>query len=136
MLWEDPDIRAQVLVIELLGGEVAELILHPDHPSLGANMIRSRPTHSPRSLSPLRLVAALIKYCEAEAAALIRANIDIVRALVEELIERGILTGDQIDVIIAREVAVKALANERARRAVLKIVENNAAGFAAHGLED
>ena len=67
---------------------------------------------------------------------MIRANIDIVRALVEELIERGILTGDQIDVIIAREVAVKALANERARRAVLKIVENNAAGFAAHGLED
>ena len=115
---------------------MAELILHPDHPSLGANMIRSRPTHSPRSLSPLRLVAALIKYCEAEAAALIRANIDIVRALVEELIERGILTGDQIDVIIAREVAVKALANERARLAAWKIVENNAAGFAAHGLED
>jgi hypothetical protein len=28
-------IRAQVL-IELLGGEVAELILHADHPSLGA----------------------------------------------------------------------------------------------------
>jgi hypothetical protein len=33
---------------------------------------------------------------------LIRANIDIVRALVEALIERGILTGDQIDIIIAR----------------------------------
>jgi hypothetical protein len=28
--------RAQCLVIELLGGEVAELILHPDQPSLGA----------------------------------------------------------------------------------------------------
>ena len=98
-------------------------------------MIRSRPTHSPRSLSPLRLVAALIKYCEAEAAALIRANIEIVQALVEALIERGILIGDEIDEIIAREVAVKALADERARRAAWKIVENNAADFAAYGLE-
>ena len=137
MLWEDPDIRAQVLVIELLGGEVAELILHPDHPSLGAKHDQVEANAFAKvAVAASPAVAALIKYCEAEAAALIRANIDIVRALVEELIERGILTGDQIDVIIAREVAVKALANERARRAAWKIVENNAAGFAAHGLED
>jgi len=76
-------------------------------------------------------VAALIAYCEAEAAALIRANIEIVQALVEALIERGILTGDEIDAIIAREIAVKALANERARRAAWKIVEKNAADFTA-----
>jgi hypothetical protein len=49
---------------------------------------------------------------------------------------RGTLLGDEIDTIITREIAVKALANERARRAAWKIVENNAAGFAAHGLED
>ena len=61
---------------------------------------------------------------------MIRANIEIVHALVEALIERGILTGDQIDAIVEREVAAKALANERTRRAAWKIVENNAAGFA------
>ena len=72
-----------------------------------------------------------MEYCEAEAAALIRASIEIVHALVEALIERGTLTGDEIDVIIAREVAVKALADERARRAAWKIVERKAAVFAA-----
>ena len=57
-------------------------------------------------------------------------------ALFEALIERGVLTGDEIDAIIVLEIAVKALANERARRAAWKIVENNAVGFAAaHGLE-
>ena len=62
---------------------------------------------------------------------MIRASIEIVHALVEALIERGTLTGDEIDVIIAREVAVKALADERARRAAWKIVERKAAVFAA-----
>ena len=78
-------------------------------------------------------VAALIEYCKAEAAALIRANIEIVHALVEALDERGILSGDEIDAIIAREVAAKALADERARRVAWKIVEKNAADFAAYG---
>ena len=64
---------------------------------------------------------------------MIRANIEIVHALVEALIERGILTGDEIDTIIAREVAAKALANERARRVAWRIVEKNAADFAAYG---
>jgi hypothetical protein len=42
-------------------------------------------------------------------------------------------SGYDIDVIIAGEVAVAALADERARRAAWKIVENNAADFAAYG---
>jgi hypothetical protein len=32
------------MVIELPGGEVAELILHPDHPLLGANLFVCRET--------------------------------------------------------------------------------------------
>ena len=64
---------------------------------------------------------------------MIRVNIEIVHALVEALLESGILTGDEIDAIIAREVAVKALANERARRSAWRIVEKNAADFAAYG---
>jgi hypothetical protein len=42
-------------------------------------------------------------------------------------------SGYDIDVIIAGEVAVAALADERARRAAWKIVENNAADFVAYG---
>jgi hypothetical protein len=40
---------------------------------------------------------------------------------------------DEIDAIIAREVATKALAKERARRVAWRIVEKNAADFAAYG---
>jgi ATP-dependent Zn protease len=107
------NIHAQVLVIELLGGEVAELILHPDRPSLGAKHDQIEANAFAKvAVAASPAVAALIAYCEAEAAALIRANIEIAHALVAALIEHGILAGDQIDAIIAREVAAKALANE------------------------
>jgi hypothetical protein len=39
-------------------------------------------------------------------AALIRANIEIVQALVEALIEPGSLSGEQIDSIISREFEI------------------------------
>jgi hypothetical protein len=55
------------------------------------------------------------------------------QALVDALIEAGTLSGDEIDEIIGREVAVKELAKERARQAAWKIVEKNAAEFAAQG---
>jgi hypothetical protein len=115
---------------------VAELILHPDHPSLGAKhdqveanafakvAVAASPGCCPDQILRSRgggVDPSKYRYCS---------------RVGRGAIERGILTGDQIDVIIAREVAVKALANERARRAAWKIVENNAAGFAAHGLED
>jgi len=127
-------VRAQCLIIELLGGEVTEQILHPNHSSLGAKHDQIEANAFAKvAVAASPAVAALIAYCEAEAAALIRANIEIVHALVEALIERGILTGDEIDTIIAREVAAKALANERARRVAWRIVEKNAADFAAYG---
>jgi hypothetical protein len=127
-------VRAQSLIIELLGGEVAERILHPDCPSLGAKHDFVEANAFARiAVAASPAVAALLAYCEAEAKALILANIEIVHALVEALIERGILTGDEIDAIIAREVAAKALANERARRVAWRIVEKNAADFAAYG---
>jgi hypothetical protein len=129
-------IRAQTVVIELVGGRIAELILHPELPALGS-------VHDDIEASAFARVAcaappavkALIEYCEAEATALLKSNLGIVRALVDALIERGTLTGAEVDAVIERAVAEKALADERARRAAWKIVEKNAADFAAHGLE-
>jgi hypothetical protein len=87
-------IRAQSMVIELLGGKVAELILHPDHSSLGAKHDQIEANAFAKvAVAASPAVAALIEYCEAEAAALIRANIEIVDALVEALIEAGTLKG-------------------------------------------
>jgi hypothetical protein len=78
------------LVIELVAGEVAELILHPDHPSLGAKHDQVEANAFARvAVAATPAVAALLAYCEAEAVALIRANIEIVDALVEALIEAG-----------------------------------------------
>ena len=78
-------------------------------------------------------VKALLDYCETEALALIRGNLGIVNALIRALVVSGTLFGDEVDTVISREVAVKALAEECARRAAWKIVENNAAGFVAYG---
>jgi hypothetical protein len=114
-------LRAQCLVIERIAGEVAELILHPDCPSLGANMIRSV------AASPA--FAELLKYCEAEAEALIRANIEIVHALVEALIERGILTGEEIDTIIAQTISTQSVIEKRQRRADWQRTAESAARF-------
>jgi hypothetical protein len=107
----------------------AELILHPDRSSLGAKHDQIEAA----AFARVATVTALLAYAEAEATALLKSNIGIVNALVEALIEAGTLSGDEIDAIIRREVATKALANERARRAAWRIVEKSAAEFAAYG---
>jgi hypothetical protein len=60
-------------------------------------------------------------------AALIRANIEIVQALVEALIEPGSLSGEQIDSIISREFEIDQL--ERRRRADWQRTTESAARF-------
>jgi hypothetical protein len=58
-------ISAQCLVIELLGGEVAELILHPDCPSLGAKHDQVEANAFAKvAVAASPAVAALIAYCE------------------------------------------------------------------------
>jgi|SRR5712664_2782035 len=76
------------------------------------------------------VVAALLAYAEAEATALIRANIQIAHALVETLIEAGSLSGDEVDGIIARTVSTQALAIERANRNDWQRRVKSAASFA------
>jgi hypothetical protein len=124
--------RAQVSIIELVAGEVAELILHPDHPSLGAkhDFVEAH-AFARVACAASPAVAALIEYCEAEAAALIRENIEIVQALVEALIETGSLSGDQIDAIISREVAMRSIKLEHQRRADWQRTTESAALFVA-----
>jgi hypothetical protein len=102
-------VRVQCMIIELVGGSVAETILHPDQPSLGAKHDHVEAAAFARvacaaGASPA--VAALISYAEAEALALLSQNLDILKRLVEELIEAGILSGEQIDEIISAGVTV------------------------------
>src|ERR1700733_8233650 len=68
-------IRAQSLIVELVGGRVAERILFPDHPPLRAehDQVEARAFASVACASP-RAASALIAYAEAEAECLIREN--------------------------------------------------------------
>ena len=125
-------IRAQCLVIELVAGEVAEMILHLDQPSLGAKHDRVEAEAFARvAVAASPAVTALLTYAEAEAAALIQANIEIVRALVESLIEAGTLSGAEVDTVIAQRISTQAVAIERANGNDWRRRVKSAASFAA-----
>src|SRR5205807_2880884 len=110
-------LRAQNNVIELVAAQCAELILHPELPPLGAiHDFVEAAAFAKIAVAAQPAVKALIAYAEAEATALLQANLDIVNALVEALIERGTLTGDEVDAIIWRELAMRSMRQEHKRR--------------------
>jgi hypothetical protein len=129
-------IRAQINCTELLGGRACEQLLYPDHPPLPAehDQIEARAFAAVACAAP-PAIGALIAYAEAEASALLSANLPVVLALVEAIIERGTLTGAEVDEVIEGAVAQKTLDEEHARRADWARVQHSAADFAANGLE-
>lgn len=125
-------VRAQVACVELVAGRVAEQVLFPDLPPLNASHDCVEAAAFARVAVVAQAAAAdLIRYAEAEAAALIRENLDIVLALVAAILERGILSGDEVDAIIAQAVAARAAESERQRRAEWRRAEQSAKAFDA-----
>jgi hypothetical protein len=96
-------VRAQINCTELVGGRACELLLYPDLPPLPAehDHIEAHAFAAVACAAP-PAVKALIAYCEAEASALLEANLPVVLAPVEAIIERGTLTGAEVDDVIAR----------------------------------
>ncbi|WP_334396463.1 hypothetical protein [Bradyrhizobium sp. AZCC 2289] len=72
---------------------------------------------------------ALIAYAEAEAEAMLRAHPIVVTALVDAIVEKGTLSGIEVDGIIMQAMAAEGLALERQRRADWTRVEQSAARF-------
>jgi hypothetical protein len=104
-------------ILGSIGGQVAESILHPDLPSL------ETPHDFSEALAFARIatittpaVESLVQYAMTEAHSIIVQNIDVAHALVTELEKVGILSGEQVDVIIANTVAARAIAAEKVRR--------------------
>ena len=58
---------------------------------------------------------AFLEYAKGEAAALINDHLDVAMAIADGLVERGILTGVEVDEIIVATLARKALKNELGR---------------------
>lgn len=110
-------VRCQSNISELLAGEVAESILHPDLESLGAqhDAVEAR-AFARVAAAALPATVALLEYCRAEAEALLTENKDILIALTEALIEKGTLSGSEVDAIIANTVTARSMAAERLRR--------------------
>jgi hypothetical protein len=107
--------------------ENAEKILHPDVSSLGAvHDFVEADAFAKIAVAAQPAVQALIKYCEEETRALILANLDIVNALVDALIEHGILSGDQVNERISHEVAMRLIKIEHQRRDDWRVREKNA----------
>lgn len=70
---------------------------------------------------------ALIRFCEAEAEALIRAHMGVATALIGALVERG--TIDHVDQIISDAVAAEMLAAEHEHRHEMQVRTARAAQF-------
>jgi hypothetical protein len=112
-----------------MAGEAGEL-LHPDLPVLGAIHDHTEAQSFAKiAVVASPAVASLIEYCKAEARAILQQNVDIVRALVEALIARGTLLGDEIDEIIFRTKAAETIAIERQRRRDWQQRQESAARF-------
>jgi hypothetical protein len=109
--------RSQTNIIECLAGTVGERVMFPDLPPLPAEHDRAEAgaLASVICASPLA-VDSLLTYAEAEAEALIRNNRDIVEAATDALVEKGTLSGDEVDAIISDCVARRSLAAEHERR--------------------
>ncbi len=125
-------VRAQVAAIELVGGRVAEQILHPNNAPLPAehDQIEARAFAAVACAAP-QAASALLAYAEAEAAALLSAHLGVVTALVDAVVERGFLTGDEVDQVIMRAMAAETLAVERQRRRDWQERQASAAAFVA-----
>ncbi len=129
-------LRAQGNITELVAGEAAELLLHPELPALGAvhDFIEAS-AFARIAVAAQPAVASLIDYCRVEASALLTQNRDILDALVEALVEIGTLDDDQIDMIISTGIAARVVEAERLRRIDWREREQNAATF-LKGLRD
>jgi hypothetical protein len=109
--------RANTNCVELVAGECAEMILHPESPPLDAVHDHTEARAFARVACAMpSAVTALIAYAEAEAKGLLLENIGCLRALVAALDVRGTLCRDEVDEIIVATLAAEGIAIEKRRR--------------------
>jgi hypothetical protein len=123
-------VRAQSSIIELVSGEISEKLLHPELPTLGsAHDWIEAGAFAKTAVAASPATEALVDYAVSEAINLLTQNIDVVRALVEVLVEKGVLFTDEINTIIGATIAERAHKIELGRRNDWRQRERNAATF-------
>jgi hypothetical protein len=122
--------HAQIMCLELVAGTVCERVMFPDCPVLSAEHddIEARALASVVCAAP-EAIDAFVRYAEAEAEELIRAHLGVVTALIDALVERGTLSGEAIDQVIAHAVVMEVAQVERVRRQSWEARVENASRF-------
>jgi hypothetical protein len=116
-------------VVELVAGSVGEALFLPGEPwPADSDRAQERAIGSLVCSSP-EAIEAFIDFCVAEAAALLRPQEHILRALTNALLIRRTMDGREIDEIISGAVTAKNRAHEIRRRLDWKRIEQSAARF-------
>jgi hypothetical protein len=106
---------------------VAEQIFHPKEEPLPTSHDQIEATaFASLAVASARAVPAFLAYCRAEAAALIRDHLGSAKAIADALVERGELTGAEVDEIIAVALVRETMNDEKARQRKWRGVEANA----------
>jgi hypothetical protein len=120
-------VRAETLIIELVVGTVGEVVALPDVEPLSAehDLIEARALAGVVSFA----VEPFLAFCQAEAKVILSANRDVLLALADRLVERGTLSGEEVDEVIGEAVASRLIVAEHQRRADWRRRERNAQAF-------
>jgi hypothetical protein len=104
-------------VVELVAGSVAEALFLTGEPwPADSDRAQERALASLTCSSP-ESIEAFIGFCRVEAAALLRPQEHIVRALTVALLTRRTMSGAEVDEVIAAAITAQAVEDERQRRA-------------------
>jgi hypothetical protein len=131
--WAEEIIRAQTFCIELLAGTVCERVIFPHRTPLAAlhDQLEARAFASVACASR-DSIDAMLTYAEAEAEGIIRGQLGVVSALIDALVDKGTLMGDEVDLIIRDTIARKLMAAEHDRRKQWqRVLANTRAMFAS-----
>ena len=119
--------RVQQQCVELLAGKVAELVMWPNEEPFGAHHDQIVASALALTVVASEVVEAYLAFCAKEAEAIIRANVDVLQAIADALLERGTLTGKQLDKVIRAALARRDLTEDQERRVAVRKAAERAA---------
>lgn len=120
-------IRMQSSAVELVAGDVCMRIMYPDLQMRDAehDWIEARAFASVVCVAP----DAFLRFAAAEAEMLLREHLHVVTVLIDQLSERGTLTGDEVEQIIHDAIPGEMLAREHERRREMQARAKSAEKF-------
>jgi hypothetical protein len=127
--WADVYLHCFHQIVELCAGTEAERLFVDGEPWFAVDDEAKAFQYASLITSSPEAAEALIAACRAEAAALLKAQSHIIRAIAGELRTKRTLDGAMIDSVIETAVAARCIEAERQRRANWRERQRNATQF-------